>query len=65
MNEKLAIELLMAQACCSITGLTCDECPLYREPEYEEEFADRLSCRPWTDEEIVEAVRFLKKEGIV
>lgn len=58
MDEKKAVEILMAAACCGSIDLTCDDCPLY-DPSDDE---DTLGCRHWTDEEVVEAVRFLKKE---
>lgn len=51
MDKKLAVDLLMAVACCSVSGLSCYECPLYNEQDGR--------CRPWRDEEVVEAVRML------
>lgn len=53
MTKKLAVNLLKAAACCSTYGLSCLECPLYNDGE----------CRPYTDEEIIEAVRFLNREA--
>lgn len=57
-DEKKAVEILMAMACCGSIDLTCDDCPLYAPSDDE----DTLGCRSWTDEEVVEAVRFLRKE---
>ena len=54
MTKNLAIQLLKSVACCSTVELTCEECPLYDEHD---------GCRPWTTEEVVEAVRFLNKEA--
>ena len=51
MDKKKAQDILMAIACCSISGLTCGDCPLYNEQ----------GCRPWTNQEAVEAVRTLKE----
>lgn len=53
MNKQVAIEILVALACCSVPELYCTECPLFREDD---------GCRAWRDEEVVEAVRFLNKE---
>lgn len=54
MTKNLAIKLLKAVACCSTAELTCEECPLYDEHD---------GCRPWTTEEVTDAVRFLNKEA--
>ena len=51
MNKENAKNILMAVACCSLSELSCGDCPLYEEDG---------RCRPWTNEEVVEAVRFLK-----
>lgn len=53
MNERLAIEILVALACCTVTELYCTECPLFREEG---------GCRSWRNEEVSEAVRFINKE---
>jgi hypothetical protein len=55
MDREFAIEILIALACCSVTELHCiDECPLYDREKYK--------CRPWTDDEVREAVRVLNGE---
>ena len=60
MDRNFAIEILKAMACCSITGLRCDECPFYVEdPELER----GAECRSWTDAEVIEAVRVLNGES--
>lgn len=53
MTKELAYKLLMVVACCNTIGLACEECPLWESGD----------CRPYTDEEVVKAVRFLNKEG--
>jgi hypothetical protein len=54
MDKDFAIDILMAIACCSVSELHCFECPLWN---------DEIDlCRPWQDEEAVEAVRLLNKE---
>lgn len=53
MNKKKARNILMALACCSVSELRCGDCPLYEEDGH---------CRPWTKEEVVEAVRLLKDD---
>lgn len=52
MNKKRAQRVLIAHACCASTKLSCCDCPLLEEDG---------RCRPWTDEELVEAVRSLKE----
>lgn len=55
MDRELAIEILIALACCSVTKLHCiGDCPLYD--------IDKNICRPWTDDEVREAVRVLNGE---
>lgn len=54
MDRDLAIDILKALACCSNEELTCGECPLWDN--------SKSKCRPWTDEEVAEAVRVLNKE---
>ena len=51
MNRELAIDILKALACCTIHQLSCHECPLYD--------METGICRPWTDEEVIDAVRTL------
>lgn len=53
MNKDLAIKLLMAVACCSVTELKCYDCPLLEKDG---------RCRPWRDKEVEEAVRTLNRE---
>ena len=52
-DRDLAIELLKAVACCTVRELHCYDCPLYDETG---------RCRPWTDEEVAQAVRTLNGE---
>ena len=54
MDKDFAIDILMAIACCSVKELRCFECPLWDDATH--------LCRPWQDEEAVEAVRLLNKE---
>ena len=54
MDKDFAIDILMAIACCSLRELSCFECPLWDDETH--------LCRPWQDEEVVEAVRLLNKE---
>lgn len=57
MKEKnytdLAVNLLKAVACCGTIGLSCLDCPRF----------DGNECKGYTDEEVIEAVRFLNKEA--
>lgn len=57
MDRELEINILKALACCTVTELHCYECPLWD--------GEKHKCRPWTDAEIVVAVRTLnaEKEG--
>ena len=55
MDRDLAIDILKAVACCSISELHCYECSLWDDEKH--------SCRPWTDEEVTEAVRVLNMRG--
>ena len=55
MDRAFAVEILKAVACCSVTELYCTDCPLYEREE--------KKCRPWQDEEVVEAVRVLNKRS--
>lgn len=54
MDREQAIEILIALGCCTEPELLCNECPLWDDK--------KLKCRPWMDEEVVEAVRLLNKE---
>lgn len=54
MDKDLAIHILVALACCSIPQLLCYDCPLYDAPNNK--------CRPWSEEEVAEAVRTLNRE---
>lgn len=54
MDKDFAINILMAIACCSVRELSCYECPLWSD--------GTRRCRPWTDDEAVEAVRLLNGE---
>lgn len=53
-DKKLAIDILKAMACCSVRELTCCDCPLWDDETHR--------CRPWTDEEVTEAVHVLSGE---
>jgi hypothetical protein len=54
MDRELAIEILKAVACCSLPELHCYECPLWDTKKHK--------CRPWTDDEVREAVHTLNGE---
>ena len=54
MTITLAIDILKALACCSTTTLTCGDCPLWDNKT--------SKCRPWTTEEVTEAVMVLNKD---
>lgn len=54
MDREQAVDVLIALGCCSMTGLYCYECPLWDK--------QKEKCRPWADDEVVEAVRLLNKE---
>lgn len=55
MDREQAVDILIALACCTVTELRCEECPLWD--------AQRQKCLSWIDEEVVEAVRLLNKEA--
>ena len=52
MDEKKAVQTLIALACCSTPALSCYDCPRHE--------ADGR-CRPWQDSEIIAAVRLLNE----
>ena len=54
MDRDFAIAILKAVACCSVPRLKCYDCPLYDEVTGK--------CRPWHDDEVVEAVHTLNGE---
>lgn len=55
MDKEFAIAILKAVACCSTMGLyCCDDCPLWDK--------EKCNCRPWTDDEVREAVHTLNGE---
>ena len=54
MDRTLAQDILIAIACCSVIELRCYDCPLYGEDG---------RCRSWSNEEVVDAVRTLQKDG--
>jgi hypothetical protein len=55
MDREFAIAILVALACCSVVGFHCiDDCPLYD--------IDKHECRPWTDDEVRDAVHTLTGE---
>jgi hypothetical protein len=54
MDKELAINILIAVAVCSVTGLYCDECPLWGN--------EKGKCRPLTDDEVRDAVHTLNRE---
>ena len=57
MDKQTALELLIANACCSSMLLTCEDCPLCDPPEDDD---DLESCRDFSDAEVAEAVKVLK-----
>ena len=59
MDEKRALELLLAYVYCSIPELLCEDCPMYDTSGNESAL---MGCKLWQHEEVVEAVRFLRKE---
>jgi hypothetical protein len=54
MDREQAIDILKAIACCSLPELHCYECPLWD--------CKKHKCRPWTNDEVREAVRVLNGE---
>ena len=54
MDRELAINILKALACCSLPELHCYECPLWDTKKHK--------CRPWTDDEVRDALRTLDGE---
>ena len=61
MNKQEAIEVLMALACCSLAGLTCEDCPRAVSVEDEDVIFGEDTCHSWSDDEVVEAVRVLRE----
>lgn len=61
MNKQEAVEVLMALACCSLTGLTCEDCPRAVSTEDEDVIFGEDTCRSWSDDEVVEAVHVLRE----
>lgn len=57
MKERAATKALIALACCSVSELQCNQCPYYNPREAD----DSECCRPWTNEEVTEAVNVLNK----
>lgn len=53
-----AIDYLLALACCTTPQLSCRDCPKYKEGHDEDEVTP---CESWKDEDILEAVKFIKK----
>lgn len=56
MDKQTALEILIANACCSSLALTCEECPLYDPKESD----DLVSCRDFSDAEVAKAVKVMK-----
>lgn len=54
MDKEFAIAILKAVACCSTRELSCFDCPLWDNKT--------SKCRPWTDDEVTEAVHTLNGE---
>ena len=54
MDREFAIAILKAVACCSTHDLSCYECPLFDKETHK--------CRPWNDDEVVDAVHTLNGE---
>lgn len=57
MDKQTALEILIANACCSSLELSCLECPLYT-PDQKQNGG--LHCRDYGDADMVEAVRIMK-----
>ena len=53
-----AIDCLLALACCTTPQLSCCDCPKCKEGRDEDEVTP---CDSWEDEDILEAVKFIKK----
>ena len=47
------MDMLIALACCSLSKLSCEQCPFQK--------IDSDTCNSWTDDEVVEAVRRLRR----
>ena len=54
MDKDLATNILIAVACCTVAELRCYDCPLWDN--------DTRRCRPWTDDEVRDAVHTLNGE---
>ena len=54
MDRELAIDILKAVACCALPELHCYECPLWDTKKHK--------CRPWTDDEVRDALHTLDGE---
>ncbi len=51
MNRDEAVDILMAYACCHVKELICADCPMW--------VKNKEKCDAWTDDDVVEAVRYL------
>lgn len=63
MNKQEATDILIALACCTMAGLSCEECPRYvpDAEESEDVVMSENTCIAWNDDEIVEAVHILRE----
>ena len=63
MNKDKAIETLIALACCTVSGLSCLECPMYEEYE-DEEFGGKCGKHiSWDDDDdVARAIEVLMGE---
>lgn len=53
MTRDEAIEILMAVACCSITELSCYDCPMWN---------SKVQCNGWKNDEVVRAIDVLNDD---
>ncbi len=63
MNKQEAIDVLIALACCTMAGLSCEECPHYVPDAEEDEdvLTSENNCHAWSDDEVVAAVHTLRE----
>ena len=61
MNKQEAIDILMALACCTVAGLSCEECPRYVPDADEDVLLSENDCISWSDDDVVEAVHTLRE----
>lgn len=60
MNRQEAIEYLMANACCYLEGLSCNDCPLQVKCKAIKALGEVFNI----EHETIEAVRYLKNDNV-